>query len=153
MLLAPRQSTLRAIDSDGQRVLVAGRDLACPEQATRAIGIAQHDLGIVVERATWHEGAEFRAERAHGDAGDVVGEIVGVRADVADAASRAGALRVGAPAGLLLATVLQPGCQPVLCVFDLHDADVTQFACLDHRARMPHHGIAGVIMRHRENQA
>ena len=55
-------------------------------------------------------------------AADELGEVEGVRADVADAAAAPGARRVGAPRRLLLAVRLEQRRQPVLRVFDLHDA-------------------------------
>ena len=49
--------------------------------------------------------------------------LIGVGADVADAAAGAGALRVGAPRRLLVARLLERRRQPVLRVLGLHDAE------------------------------
>src|SRR5262249_48926748 len=49
IVLPPVKAALRAIDAHHEAVLVAGRDLARPDRATRAVGVAQHDLRIVVE--------------------------------------------------------------------------------------------------------
>ena len=64
--------------------------------------------------------------------GDVAGELVRMRADVADAAARARARRVGAPLGLLLAGGLERLGQPVLRVLDLDHADLAEQAVLHH---------------------
>ncbi len=45
------EATLGPVDAQHEPVLVARRDLARPDRATRAIGVAQHDLGVVVEPA------------------------------------------------------------------------------------------------------
>ena len=81
----------------------------------------------------------------------MVGEIEGVGADVAERPARARALRIGAPLGLLVAARLgRPG-QPVLRIFDLHEADDAEVAAPDHLAHPPHQRIAGVIVGERED--
>ena len=60
---------------------------------------------------------------------------------------------IDAPFRLFVAGRLgRPG-QPVLRIFDLDEADFAEIAGLDHFARAPHQGIAGVIVRQRENAA
>ena len=58
--------------------------------------------------------------------GDEGGEVHGVGGDVAGAAGRARAGGVGAPAGLLLAGILELGGQPVLGVLGLDHPDRAQ---------------------------
>ena len=60
---------------------------------------------------------------------------------------------IDAPFGLFVAGGLGRLRQPVLGIFDLDQPDFAEIARLDHFARAPHQGIAGVIMRDRENQA
>ena len=57
-----------------------------------------------------------------------MGEAEGVDADVGEAGRAAGARRVGAPFGLLLAVGVDRQGQPVLDVFGAHDADVAERA-------------------------
>ena len=76
-----------------------------------------------------------------------------MRADVAERAAGAGALRIGAPLGLLLAGGLGRVGQPVLRVLDLHEADLAELAVLHHLARVAHHRIAGVVVRQGEDAA
>ena len=52
--------------------------------------------------------------------------MVGMRADVADAAAGTGVLVARAPSGLLLATGLESFGQPVLRIFDLYDTQLAK---------------------------
>ncbi len=106
ILLGPLQAALRAVDAQYEAVLVAGRHLARPEHAARAALVAQHDVDVVVELAALDEGRQLGRDRLRLGSGDEAGEVVGVRADVADRAARTGARRIGAPLGLLLAARL-----------------------------------------------
>ena len=76
-----------------------------------------------------------------------------MRADVAERPAGARALRIDAPLGLLVAALLgRPG-QPVLRIFDLHQAELAEIAALDHLAHPAHQRIAGVIVGEREDAA
>ena len=75
-----------------------------------------------------------------------VGELVGVGADVADAAAGARARRIGAPVGLFLAGALKRLRQPVLRVFDLNDPDRTEFTGLHQRLWLLLPGLAGLAL-------
>ena len=76
-----------------------------------------------------------------------------MRADVAERAARARALRIDAPFGLLVAGRLgRPG-QPVLRILGLNETDLAEFARPNHLAHAAHQGIAGVIMGQREDEA
>lgn len=79
-------------------------------------------MGIVVEPAALDEDMRVGTERLDLVAGDELGEVEGVRADIADRTGGAGPGGVGAPRGLLLAAVLDPRGEPVLRVLDLDDA-------------------------------
>jgi len=54
------------------------------------------------------ERREIRAYRLERESGDEAGEVIGVRADVAQRAARPGLRRIGAPRRLFLARRLQP---------------------------------------------
>ena len=47
----------------------------------------------------------------------------------------------------------QPRPQPALDVEGAHGVDLAQFAGLDHLARLPHQRVAGVVVRHAEDDA
>ncbi len=76
-----------------------------------------------------------------------------MRADVADGAGRAAARGVGAPVGLLVAGALELAREPALVVFHDHLAQRAELARADHRARLPHHGVAGVVVGDAEDRA
>ena len=71
--------------------------------------------------------------------------------DVAERASGAGAGGIAAPVGLLVAGEFSG--EPVLRVFGLHDAEIAEFARLDHGAGLARHGVAGIVVREDEGQA
>ena len=98
---------------------------------------------------------EVRSAESSGELepGHVVGEVIGVGADVAERPAGARALRIGAPLGLLVAALLgRPG-QPVLRIFDLHQPKDAEIAALDHLAHPAHQRIAGVIVGEGEEAA
>ena len=108
-------------------------------------------VDIVVDLAARNEGREVGRDRLRLQAGDELGELEGMRRDIAERAAGAGLRRIAAPVGLLVAG--QVGGEPVLRILDLHDADGAELARLDHRARLPRHRIAGVVVRQDEGQA
>ena len=75
-----------------------------------------------------------------------------MRTDVADAATESRLRRIRAPASLFLAALLDVVGQPVLRILHLHHANVTKQRLAHHLARLPHHGVAGVVVCHREQQ-
>ncbi len=74
-------------------------------------------------------------------------------ADVAEAAGRAGLLRICAPARLLLPALFEARAQPTLDVAGTNGVDFAQFAGLHHGPRLPDQRVAGVVVRQRENDA
>ena len=74
-------------------------------------------------------------------------------ADVAGRAGGTGAGRIGAPAGLLLAGVLELGREPVLDVLGLHEPNGPELALGHHLPRLPDHGVAGIVVRQHEDAA
>ena len=145
--LVPVQRGLGAVDAQAQVVFLARRDLAGPEQAARAVGVAQLHLHMVIDAPAGHEGGQLGADPLWHEAGDELGELRRVRADVAEAACRAGQRGVGAPRGLLLAGGFERLGEPVLRIFDLHDAHVAQLTRLDQRPRGADQRIAAVVVR------
>ena len=95
------------IDADAQAVLVPGATWLHQSMPLRAGGEAQHHVGVVVEPPARHEGVQVGGQVGDLVAGDEVGEVVGMGADVADRAGGAGARRIGAPLGLLVAGLLE----------------------------------------------
>ena len=142
-----------AVDAQLQTVLVADRHLARPQHAARPPLVAQQNLHIVVELATRHESRELRKQLIGLKSCDERGEIVGMRAEVANAATGPRSLRIGAPFGLLAAGKLGPCRQPVLRILGLHDTDRTELAGDNHRPCLPDHRIACVIVGEAEDRA
>ena len=100
------------------------------------------------------EGGEVGAQALQPQPGDEGGEVHGVGGDVAGAAGRARARRVGAPAGLLLARVLELGRQPVLRVLGLDHPDRARAGpSATIWPRLPDHRVAGIIVGQREHAA
>ena len=97
-------------------------------RAQRAVLEADHGVAVVVELAAGLEDLQVATDRLGQQAGHVAGQVVGVRADVAEAAGRAALGRIGAPGGLLLVFAFQPGAQPALDVVDANGVDLAQFA-------------------------
>ena len=153
MLLVPFETAFFAVDSNPQGALVARGDLARPQLTPGAALETQQHVGVVVERPAGHEGGQFGAELGDLEAGDEGGQMVGVGADVADAARRPGLLGVGAPGRLLVTRILDFLAQPVLGVLDLDHPDGAELARQHHLARLPDHGIAGVVVGQAEHQA
>ena len=109
-------------------------------------------MGVVVEPPSGHEGRQIRRDGVELEAGDEEREIVGVDADVGEAGGCAGARRIGAPLGLLLAVGVDRLGQPILDVARVNDPDVADLARGDHLARLADHRIAGVVERDREDE-
>jgi hypothetical protein len=76
-----------------------------------------------------------------------------MRADIAQHQRRPAALGVELPAQLVSEqATLHRQRHTALQVLGLHDADVAQHAGLDHGPRLPHHGVAAVIVGQAKRQ-
>src|ERR1700682_6154051 len=60
--------------------------------------------------------------------------------------------RSGSPGSLLVPARLQQGRGPARCVLDLDETDGAELAGTDHLPGLPHHRIAGVIVRDGEHE-
>jgi hypothetical protein len=149
--LRPFDPALVAENAELQAVDRTGGDLTGPEHAFGAAVEAQHGVDVVVDLSAGDEGFEIGGKGFSFEASDELGELEGVGGDVAERAAGAGARGIAAPVGLLVAGEF--GGEPVLCVFDLDDAEVAEVAGLDHRAGLTRHGVAGIVVREDERQA
>src|SRR2546429_5695377 len=70
----------------------------------------------------------------------------------AEAAAGARPPWIDPPAGLFVPGVLQLGRQPVLHVLRLDDADSAQLAGRHHLTRLPHEGVARVVVREAKDE-
>ncbi len=68
-------------------------------------------------------------------------------ADIGEHRRLAGARRIRAPLRLLLALGIDRQRQPVLHIGGMDGDDLAEFAGRHHLARLPHHGVAGVVER------
>src|SRR5207248_11772476 len=106
VLLVPLDRLLRPVDLDEDVVLAAVADLAGGDGAERAVLVPHDRRAVVVERPPRLERLEDAGDLLRQKPGDVAAEVVGVRADVAEAPGRPGLLRVGPPLRLLLVVLL-----------------------------------------------
>ena len=153
IFLRPIEAAFFAVNAEAEIVFVADGDLAGPQHALHALVVAQQHLHVVVEAAAGNDDADVGGDLLGVKLADEAGDVVGVRADVAERAGGAALRGVGAPRGLFLAGVFERRGEPVLRVFDLHEAELAEFAGGDHFASLANDGIAGVVMREAENFA
>ena len=136
---------------------MADRNLAAPEQplcrllATLRLE-TQHHMRIVVQPAAFDKGMHICRQFVDFQTGNEAAEIIGMRADIACGTTRTGLGRVGAPDSLFGTRLLDGFRQPVLRIFHLHQTDRAESARFHQFPCMPHHRIAGVIMRQDEQR-
>ena len=123
------------------------------QNAFRAAFETQQDIPVVIEFAAFNKRGDVGGQFFDLQTSDVFGEVFRVRADVADAAARAAAFRVGAPGGLFLSGGFETCGEPALRIFDDDFADFAELAGADHVARFFDERIAGVIVRQAVEQA
>ena len=98
----PRDRPPLAVDAQPQIILIAWCDLAGPQHAARAFAIPEHDVNVVIKPPPRDEDREVGGDLPALQTGDKSGEMISVRADVAQASRGTAARRIGAPFGLLL---------------------------------------------------
>src|SRR5580704_4908975 len=153
IFLRPIDAALFAVDAEAEIVFVTDGDLAGPEHAADSFVVAEQDLNVVVETAAGNHDADVGGDLFGVMLADEAGDVVSVRADVAKRAGGSALRGVGAPRGLFLAGVFERRGEPILRVFDLHEAKLAEFAGSDHFARLTNDGVAGVVVCETENFA
>ena len=152
-LLPPFQARCAAVQPDAQRVLLAAGDLRREQRAARAAFETQQHARVVVERPARDETRQLGTNRLDVAPRDEFQQVLRVRADVADAAADPRALRVGAPHGLLVAVFLDGVSQPVLVVFHLHFAQLSQPPGANEVAGLANHRVPGINLGQRQQPA
>src|SRR6185437_15436223 len=109
-----------AVDLDPCFILAAMRDLRGGDGAERAIAVAKDGGTVIVERPARLERFQMTGNLFGNQPGDEATEIIGMSADVAEAAGRAGLLGIGAPSRLLLPGCFKACAQPALNVEGAH---------------------------------
>src|SRR5688572_26248764 len=112
----PFQGTLGAVDFNPQVIFAPMRNLRRRDRAQCAIFVLNGGTAVIVQLAPWLKDLEQTRNLVWLQTRDEPAQVVRMGADVAKAPGRAGALRVGTPAGLLLVVFLQPLAQPALNV-------------------------------------
>ena len=153
LFLAPLETPGFTVDPDRQRVLLVDRDLRGVEDAAGAAREAQEHVAVVLQRPAVDERGQVGAQGLDAKPGDRLGEVLGVRSDVADAATDAGALRVGAPVRLLLALRFEFGGEPALRILDDDLAHPAELTAADPVPGLLDHRIAGVVVGQAEDEA
>ena len=121
--------------------------------AAHASVVAQQQMRVVVEPAAGHERRELGAQARRCSAGDEAGQLIGMRADIAQRSARAGARGIGLPLGATVARGFLRRGEPFLKVLHLHQPQRAQLARLSHGARQPDLRIGAVIVRQGEQPA
>ncbi len=116
------------------------------QDARGARSRAEEDGSVVVEGTARNDGAEVGADFGDGFAGNVFGQLEGVRADIAHGADAARTGGVGAPGGLFLALALEESRKPALGVFDVDFSDRSKLTGSHASARLLDHGVARIGM-------
>src|SRR6266436_4752733 len=75
-----------------------------------------------------------------------------MRSNIPKRTCRSTPCRISPPNRLFLPRRLHCRGQPVLCVLHLHHACPPQLSRCDHLSRLPHHGVARVIVRQAKDQ-
>ena len=124
------------------------------QDALRAALVADEHVGVIIKQTAGDVGAEVGGDLLDLEAGDVLHEVLGVRADVAHAVRDAGAVRIHAPVGDLLDLAGLQGADGVtLRVFDEDLVDLAELAGGHEVTGFLDHRVAGVVMQQREDQA
>jgi hypothetical protein len=163
--LIPCRPGLAAVDFNVQPVFASRGDLAGDHASTRARAHVKQDSaeifcayrsynvifraeklvgkalnGVFGLLAGCVEGLQVGDQRGDAQAGDVLGHVEPVRADIGHAARRAASLRVDAPVPVRVVE------QPVLRISALHGENLAQLAGLSHAAQLLHHGVVAQIV-------
>lgn len=85
LFLMPLEATFLAIDANVEVVFFADADLGAVQDTFRTIFQADEDVCVVVELTTFHKGGEIGGKFLNLQAGDVLGEVFRVGANIADA--------------------------------------------------------------------
>ena len=110
-------------------------------------------MGVVIDAPARNETLQIGGEAIQRQAGDEIGQIERMGADIPGGPTRTGFGRIGAPVGLFLPRGLQRFGQPVLRIFHLHKADVAKRARTHHGLGLADHRVAGVIVGQSEDHA
>ena len=131
------------------------RDLRGGDGAQRAVLEADDGGAVVVERAARRRtSSSWQRDLLGQQAGDEAAEVVGVRADVAEAAGGAGAASGRcASSACFWSLAFEPRAQPALDVEGADGVDLAQLAGQDHLAGLADQRVAGVVVRDGEDDA
>ena len=154
MRVRPLDRGLGADEAVALAAHVAGVDRGDPEPADSTIVVVREDVGVVLERCARLDERLPVAEqpldlqvRQHD-----LGQIVDVRADIAEHEGRARGLRVGAPPLRLGGIGVVAGVEAV-GVLQVDHADVAEHPLLHHGGHLVHQRMAGEAVGDADDQA
>ena len=150
LFLAPLEAALGAMDPELEAVLGPGRGLGDPQHPPGAVRVAEKHAGGIVELASRHHRPDVGADLARLRAGDRMQQVPGVGADIRQNRRRTGPGGIETP----VVGILQIGAHGKLRldVLDLGEPQLPEVTVRDHRPRLPHHGIGGVVVGGAEDE-
>ena len=149
----PRQHAFGAVNANAHIVFGASGRLADQAGAARAVLKAPQNRRVIVKHPARHHGPHVGRDPGHAAATHVAGQMVGMGANIAQHQRRPAALGVQFPTQFVSQkAALHRQRHTALQILGLHDADVAQHAGLDHGPRLPHHGVAAVIVGQAKRQ-
>src|ERR1700722_9324317 len=143
-LLVPLQPGRRPVEPDRQAVSLAAGDLGAHQGALRSAAEPHENVRVVIEHPAVDEAGHIGAQGTDRLPGDEGEKILGVRADISHAATRARARGLGAPSRLFVAGAFDRLHQPILKILDVDAAEFSQLSRLHQRARLAYRRIPRV---------
>src|SRR6266581_8684542 len=129
------------------------RDHAGPHHPFGPVIEAQHDVGIVINLATWHNTGQLGGYCAYFQAGDKASQVMSMCSQITNHTGFPSNAGSGTPDSLLMSFGFQQGRSPTRGMLHLHEPDCAQFPVANHLASLAYHWIAAIAVGYTENQA
>ena len=146
----PLEAALSAMDPELETVLGARRRLGDPEDPARPVRVAEKRAGSVVEPPSGNHRPDIGRDRLRLHSGHRVQQVICVAADIPEDRRRTRSGGIEAPVVGILQ--IRAHRELRLEVLDLAEPEVPDLAVRDHRPRLPHHGIGGVVVGGAEDE-
>ena len=139
-----------AVDPELEPVLGARRRLGDPEDPARPVRVAEQRAGGIVEPPPGNHRPDIGRDGLRLHSGHRVQQVICVAADVPEDRRRTRSGGIEAP----VVGILEIGAHRELRleVLDLAEPEVPDLAVRDHRPRLAHHGIGGIVVGGAEDE-